>query len=188
LFESQRGLKVFSNPSAMPRIRLVHAAIAFANEEQVASAVQDANTDLHRTVVLQGEAPTMDNCDGGSVQMERYRATSVVLRTDSPCRAMVVLADVWFPGWKAYVDGRPARIWKAYNVVRGVVVDSGSHEVRMVYRPASVFIGAAFAGLGIILCIALQYVPAIQRWGHKHFSHHLPPTTHRAPDAESAGP
>jgi NADH:ubiquinone oxidoreductase subunit 3 (subunit A) len=158
LFESQRGLKVFSNPSAMPRVRLVHAAVAVANEEQVAVAIQDANTDLHRTVVLLGEAPTLDNCDGGSVQIEHYRATSVVLRSDSPCRAMVVLADVWFPGWKAYVDGRPARIWKAYNVVRGVVVDAGSHEVRMVYRPASVFIGAALAVLGIMLCIGLRYL------------------------------
>jgi hypothetical protein len=157
LFEGQRGLKVFTNPSGMPRARLVHAAVARPNEVLVAVAIEDANTDLNRTVVLQGEAPTLDNCDGGSVQLERYRATSVTLRADSPCRAMVVLADVWFPGWKAYVDGRPAKIWKAYNVVRGVVVDAGRHEVRMVYRPASVFIGAGLAGLGIILCIALQF-------------------------------
>jgi hypothetical protein len=157
LFEGQRGLKVFTNPSGMPRARLVHAAVARPNEVQVAVAIEDANTDLNRTVVLQGEAPNLDNCDGGSVQIERYRATGVTLRVDSPCRAMVVLADVWFPGWKAYVDGQPAKIWKAYNVVRGVVVDSGRHEVRIIYRPASVFIGAALAGLGIILCIALQF-------------------------------
>jgi hypothetical protein len=157
LFEGQRGLKVFTNPSGMPRVRLVHSAIAFPNGPQVAVAIEDGNTDLHNTVVLQGEAPALDNCTAGSVQLERYRATSVTLRSDSPCRAMAVLADVWFPGWKAYVDGKPAKIWKAYNVVRGVVVDAGRHEVRMVYRPASVFIGAALAGLGIILCVALQF-------------------------------
>lgn len=47
------------------------------------------------------------NCDGGDIQVRRYRPTSIVLRTNSLCRAMVVFADALFPGWKASVDGRP---------------------------------------------------------------------------------
>jgi uncharacterized membrane protein YfhO len=81
----------------------------------------------------------------------------VVLRVRSPCRGMVVLADAWFPGWKAFVDGKPARIYRAYNLVRAVVVDGGDHEVIMLYRPASVFIGAFMAVLGVLLCATLQF-------------------------------
>jgi uncharacterized membrane protein YfhO len=70
---------------------------------------------------------------------------------------MVVFADAWFPGWKAFLDGKPVRIYNAYNIVRAVVVDAGEHEVVMIYRPASVFIGVALAILGIALCIGLQF-------------------------------
>jgi len=157
LFEGQRGLKVFENAGAIPRARLVHSTAVVPDETGVMAKVHDANTDLLRTVVLQGSAPTLDTCDGGTVEVARYRPTSIVLHADSPCRAMVVLADVWYPGWKATVDGKPAQIWKAYNVVRGVVVDAGQHEVVMVYRPLSVFLGGALGGLGILLCVALQF-------------------------------
>jgi hypothetical protein len=157
VFEGQSGLKVFANPDVFPRARLVHAAVGFPDERMVISATVNPATDLRRTVVLQGAAPALENCDGGTVQVRRYRPTSVVLQTNSPCRAMVVFADAWFPGWKASVDGKPAQIYPAYNIVRGVVVDRGQHEVIMLYRPTSVFMGAALAALGIVLCIALQF-------------------------------
>jgi hypothetical protein len=157
VFEGQSGLKVFTKPGAFPRARIVHAAISAPDDRSVIATVQNPTTDLRRTVVLPGEAPKLEDCDGGDVQVRRYRPTSIVLRTSSPCRAMVIFADAWFPGWKASVDGRTAQIYRAYNIVRGVVVEGGEHEVIMLYRPSSVFMGGALGGLGILLCIALQF-------------------------------
>ncbi len=174
-YEGQRGIKAFRNPAALPQVRLVHEAIGVASALQVTRAVRDPKTDLQRTVILEGSAPALDNCEGGSTELQQHQPARVVLLADSPCRAMVLLADVWYPGWKAYVDGKPAQIWKAYNVVRGVVVDAGLHEVRMVYRPASVYAGAALTALGILLCIALQYFPARPPWRHGHIHHHTHP-------------
>lgn len=156
-FEGRSGLKVFSNPGVFPRARLVHRAIDAPDERAVVSTVLNPATDLQRTVVLQGSPPALDSCDGGDARITRYRQTSVVIHSSSPCRAMVILADDWFPGWKAFVDEKPAKIYDAYNVVRGVVVDAGEHDVVMLYRPASVFTGMALAALGILLCIALQF-------------------------------
>ncbi|HYL76304.1 MAG TPA: YfhO family protein [Bryobacteraceae bacterium] len=179
VFAGQRGLKVFSDPQAFPYARLVHNAAGLPNEAAVVAAVQDSKTDLRTTVVVEGAPPPIEACDGGTTEVSRYRYTSVIIRTDSPCRAMVVLADVWYPGWKATVDGKPAKLWKAYNVVRGVVVDAGQHEVLMVYRPPSVFIGAALGVLGILLCLMLRRWPGKQGWRGIHFSHHLHPAPRR---------
>ena len=157
VFEGQSGLKVFLNPGAFPRARIAHAAIGAADEAGVIAAVLNPSIDLRRTVVLEGTAPALETCEGGDVQVRRYRPTSVVLRVNTPCKAMVVFADAWFPGWKAFEDGKPVRIYNAYNIVRGVVVDAGEHEVVMLYRPASVFTGVALALLGIMLSIGLQF-------------------------------
>jgi hypothetical protein len=155
-FEGGDGLRVFINPSAFPRARMVHAAISAADESAVLAAVKNPAIDLRRTVILQGPAPALEVCEGGDVDISRYQPTSVVLKVSSPCRAMVVLADGWFPGWKAFVDRKPAQIYRAYNLVRGVVVEAGDHEVVMRYRPTSVFLGMALAGLGVLLCVAFQ--------------------------------
>ncbi len=156
-FQAQSGLKVFANPGALPRARVVHAAIGVQNEQTVIATVMNPDTDLQRMVVLQGAAPQLESCDAGSVEIKTYRPTHVTMRADVGCRSMVLLADAWFPGWKAYVDRRPTRIYAAYNVVRGVVVDAGQHEVTLVYRPASVYIGAALALIGIAICVFLRF-------------------------------
>jgi hypothetical protein len=157
-FEGRSGLHVFIDPSAFPRVRMAHAAVGVPDDDAVQMAVRDPATDLKRTVVLLGSAPALGNCEGGDdLDIPRYRPTSVVIRVNSPCRGMVILADAWFPGWNAYVDGKPAQIYRAYNLLRGVVVEGGGHEVVMLYRPASVFTGAVMAGLGILLCVVIQF-------------------------------
>jgi len=155
-FQAQSGLKVFANPGAFPRARVVHAAIGAADEQTVIATVMNPATDLQRTVVVQGAAPELEPCDAGTVEIKRYRPTHVVVHADVPCRSMVLLGDAWFPGWKAYVDNKPAQIYAAYNVVRGVVVDAGQHEVTLVYRPASVYMGALLALIGIAICVFLR--------------------------------
>jgi hypothetical protein len=159
LFQGNTGLKIFTNPSALPRVRIVHAAIGAPDENALLAAVVNPATDLQRTVVVKGVPPVLENCDGGDVQIVRYRTTSVTLRTNTPCKSMLVVADTWFPGWKALVDGKPAQIYAAYDIVRGVVVDPGQHEVVMRYRPSSVFTGMALAFVGILLCVGLQFIP-----------------------------
>jgi hypothetical protein len=45
----------------------------------------------------------------------------------------VVFSEVWFPAWKAFVDGVRVGIRRAYGALRGVEVPAGSHRVRMIY-------------------------------------------------------
>lgn len=60
----------------------------------------------------------------------------VALACEAPDRAFVVLADTWFPGWSASVDGAPAAIYRVNQLVRGVVVPPGRHRLEMRYEPA----------------------------------------------------
>jgi len=179
VFAGQSGLKVFQNPSAMPRARIVHAAIAIPHADDVTAATLDSHIDLERTVLLPESAPALEKCDGGTASYRDDKPSRLVARTDSPCRSMLVLADVWFPGWAAYVDGKPTQIWKAYNVIRGVVVEQGQHEVVMIYRPLSLYAGTALAVFGIVLCMALQFTGRPRTM----WPHHAPPLMPKMPHA-----
>jgi len=72
---------------------------------------------------------------------------TIRLTLDTP--GYLVLADTWYPGWKATVDGRPARLMRANYAFRAVWLERGEHTVKMVYRPRSVVAG------GIISMMAL---------------------------------
>jgi uncharacterized membrane protein YfhO len=64
-----------------------------------------------------------------------------------------MLADPWFPGWQATVDGRPARMYRANGLVRAVPVPAGKHRVRFTYRPRAFYWGAWISGAAWLLLL-----------------------------------
>ncbi len=64
--------------------------------------------------------------------------------------SLLVLSDTYFPGWKAYLDGSPVRIFRANYNFRAVSIPPGKHEVKFVYHPMSVKLGVLVTSLGII--------------------------------------
>ncbi|HEU0318100.1 MAG TPA: hypothetical protein VFR49_12265, partial [Solirubrobacteraceae bacterium] len=77
--------------------------------------------------------------------------TSVTVSVRLARPGYVVLDDLYYPGWSARVDGRPARILAANGAFRAVAAGAGSHVVRFVYRPATVWIGGALTLAGLVL-------------------------------------
>jgi hypothetical protein len=150
LFTGASGVKVFRVPGAMPRAWAVHEAVAVKTRDEAAVRFQDAATDLRKTVALVGEAPRLEACEGDDVRVVRHGANRVTIRATMACRGMVLLGDSYYPGWRAKVDGRPTEIQAAYGVVRGVVVDAGTHEIDMRYLPVSFVGGGALTLVGLI--------------------------------------
>ena len=73
----------------------------------------------------------------GSARLTRYGRDEAVAEVEAQSPALLVLTDVYFPGWKATVDGRDAPIERVDYLLRGVQVPAGAHTVELRYQPAS---------------------------------------------------
>jgi hypothetical protein len=71
--------------------------------------------------------------------------------------ALLVLTDAYYPGWRAWVDGRPAAIYPTNILFRGVFVGAGGHVVEFRYQPASFWVGAALSIAAALASIALLF-------------------------------
>ena len=71
-------------------------------------------------------------------------------RLDAP--GIVVLADVYYPGWKLTIDGRPAPVYRVNQIMRGAAVEAGIHRLVYEFDPDSFRIGGriSLAGLAIL--------------------------------------
>jgi hypothetical protein len=74
----------------------------------------------------------------------------VVLDVDLKLAGVVILADIYYPGWKLTIDGQPAPILKANRAMRGAAVPQGSHRLVYTYEPRSFKVGAALTITSII--------------------------------------
>jgi hypothetical protein len=65
----------------------------------------------------------------GSVRITAYRANRVDMHVDASRDAIVILRDLFYPGWSVTVDGRPAPPRRVDTQFRGVDVPAGMHTV-----------------------------------------------------------
>ena len=153
---------LYENTHALPRVFLV------GNWERVASPTralmtmhEHADFDARNYAVIEPGAMTLparpSNFTGGSAVIASYAPSEVVVRTDCASESLLVLADAFYPGWRATVDRAPAAVLPAYCALRAVFVPAGAHEVVFTYRPTSFTAGAAIsaAALVTLLCIVL---------------------------------
>jgi hypothetical protein len=84
-------------------------------------------------------------------------AKEVVLeeKVDAP-NGFWFTSEWFYPGWKAYVDGKEARIYRSNYMFRAVPVPSEKSEVKFVYDPPLFKLGAAVSLLTLLgLAISL---------------------------------
>ncbi|WP_091139079.1 YfhO family protein [Microvirga guangxiensis] len=71
------------------------------------------------------------------VKIVSYKRNSVTLEVESAEHGVLVLHDIYYPGWEASVDGERRPVLRANLLFRGVEVPAGKHRVEFAFRPLS---------------------------------------------------
>ena len=101
----------------------------------------EALVDEKQADVLSKELTARDTSDAPgsspSAAILSYSDNRVVLDANSVRGGLLVLHDLYYPGWQATVDGKPVQVVKANVLFRGVEVPPGRHEVVFTFQPLS---------------------------------------------------
>lgn len=112
-------------------------------------------------VIEQGVPPAplpADKSPGTVAVQPTDSNTKVTITLDGVSKGILVLADAFFPGWKATIDGAPAGVLAVDALYRGVEIPEGAKEVVFVYDPPLVKIGmiaSAIALAALLVSVAV---------------------------------
>src|SRR6185295_4881108 len=92
--------------------------------------------DFHRVALLEGGPGwnTGTSASGDRVRIASFAPERIVLETASEAPGLAVLAEAWYPGWTARVDGAPASCVPVNAWMRGVPVPAGAHLVTLEFH------------------------------------------------------
>jgi hypothetical protein len=156
VFTSPGGVSIYRNPNALPRAYLVEKVRSVKGFDEARRILTDPDVpfDQSREALVELPAPGAPAAlTSGTATVTSYKAQEVVIKTQSAGRSFLVLSDTWYPGWKAFIDGKETAIYPTNGIVRGLFVDAGSHEVSFVYSPASFKTGAAISLTTLFACL-----------------------------------
>lgn len=150
---------VYENRRALPRAFLVGRWVEADSPSGALKIMhENADFDASSVAVVEGAGEPLPDEPGdftaGNAEIVRYSASEVVVRTSCPRRALLVLGDSFYPGWRVTIDGGESRILPANCVMRGVFVPGGAHEIVFTYRPRS-FTRGVWISLGTLLAVAI---------------------------------
>ena len=130
------------------------------NDADAAKRLLEPSFDPAREVLLQdvddpGSLPpsTTTGADAASTASANVEAggppDEIAIDADVPGNGYVVLADTYYPGWTADVDGRPTAMYRANLSIRAIPVTAGRHRIHLSYAPPGWRSGAAGSVLSV---------------------------------------
>ena len=143
----------------IPRAYLVNKATVENDSKQVLRLLSGAGFDPTLEVVLdRGILISPARQLKATAKIVRYENELVTIATSADNEAILVLADSYYPGWKAFVDGREEVIRRANLFFRAVPLSAGNHTVEFRYEPRSFTFGLVISAATLV---ALAVVTAI---------------------------
>lgn len=118
--------------------------------------------DPYTTAVIEGNDVELISSDDAleyTVEVQRYEPGEIVYYAETNKESIMVMSELYSHGWKAYIDGAPTEIYLTDALLRGIKLPEGSHTIRVVYEPGTVYAGLCIGGATLAFLIFM-----IIRW------------------------
>ncbi|HXK08679.1 MAG TPA: YfhO family protein [Vicinamibacteria bacterium] len=147
-----RPFQLMRVPDPLPLAYVVGAARPAADDAALA-LLADPSFDPRREVLLAGPGAARPSEPGfsGEARILELKPDRLRVETDASADGWLVVVEGYDAGWHATVDGRAEPVRRANVAFRAVRVPAGRHEIELVYRPASVKVGASLTVLALAL-------------------------------------
>lgn len=152
----KRFKKVFEDKTVMvyedklfyPRALLIYDFVIADTPTKMLSYL-NSKIDFTKTVIL--EKPINISQTGtGIVELISDNPLKKVMRVETDKPGVLFIAENYFPGWKAYINGSDSEILRANYTFMALVVPSGKSEIDLIYQPKSFSLGARISGISFL--------------------------------------
>lgn len=93
----------------------------------------------------------------GSIQIDQATDCQLSIKVVTNSPQLLVINDLYYPGWHAFVDGVEQEIAQANGWARAIHVESGKHDVLLRFEPTGWKAGLAGAGIAALALIILGF-------------------------------
>ncbi|HXA80009.1 MAG TPA: hypothetical protein VNV14_01965 [Opitutaceae bacterium] len=153
--------ELFLNPHPGERAYLVHAWKQMPDWKSALQQMVQNHSDPTMVALLEapaeGPSPTASDPSSDEAVIDAFHRNSIELHVYSSAPALLVVAEAWYPGWRATVNGVPAEVLPANVWMRAVCVPAGESRVELHYVEPSLARGAVISLCALLVLVAIGW-------------------------------
>ncbi len=131
-FVSQEGQTyLYKNPEVFPRAFLTEEVVKVENVQQELKEIFELGDKL-RFLAVTSENINLDSrplISSERVNVIIYEENYIKIEANTDASRLMVLTDVYYPSWKAFIDGKETKIFRVDFAFRGIIVPEGQHQI-----------------------------------------------------------
>ncbi len=160
---SADGLTIYENLLCKPRSYLAHRHFVVHSDSAIGTYLLRKDFDGSIALLMAQDTPanfsnffdSNDSIRSGAdfTRITRSENEAVELSVDTKSKAMLILTDTYYPGWKCYVNGQRREVIRTNGYMRGVSLEPGHSNVVFRFEPDTFTFGAKTSVITILIAI-----------------------------------
>jgi hypothetical protein len=91
-------------------------------------------------------------------RFSEYGMSSFKLETNTAQDTILVLSEVYYPKWRAKIDGKQTHVYRANYFYRAIVLPEGRHEVEFAYDGTEMYVSLLYFVVMFSACIMIYFI------------------------------
>jgi len=166
--KEKRSIGIKLNPGYLPRASMFYD-IKIINEDKVKEYMDSEEFDYRKTIVIEKDPENISlpnitdsaSIPVSNVKITEYSLNKISMDVEASENGFLLLSEVYYPAWKAYVDGKETEIFRTDYSMRSIYLEKGNHKVEFVYESdtfeTGMYISFAFLGIFLVGIVFLSY-------------------------------
>ncbi len=151
--------------NVFPRVFLTNNVYIETDEQKILDLIFDPKVNLLKTVILEEKPTEINNSEKALslsepttsfASIKSYKPQEVIIEAQTNTPQVLFLSDNYYPGWKAHIDGKETKIYRADYTFRGIYLSKGNHTIIFTYKPLSFLIGFIISSLSVIFLLIIS--------------------------------
>lgn len=154
---------VYENMHVLPRAWFVNKLVVLPKTEMLQVVHSGKFTDQtsfnpkHTALLEHPLDINLDVDDTAIATIKKINSNKVSIITQTKKQQFLVLSDVYYPGWKVFIDNKEHKIYPTNYIFRGLLVPAGKHLVEFRYQPWYLYMSYTISGVTFCLLLCGFY-------------------------------
>lgn len=152
---------IYRNKNALERFYSPENTVAVRSPLEAYQTINSKDFNTKNTVTVESEiSDSFSACD---ITNLRYTSQDISLNTMCNSEGFLAFSQIYYPGWKAVINGTDAKIIKTNGIFSGLKLPAGSSQIMISYRSDAFFNGIILSLISVTTLILINCITPIRK-------------------------